>query len=290
MVGESEPGSLQNQPGQPDAPNPRIRQLNVTNNDRAIFDSQASFSDPNIIAGTPLIITAADPLHRLLPDGQDSKSGDQIGLGLSFAKAALPNTTSTILLVPAAWGGTGFCNAISRLTGWNPEPRSNERMRGTGLYERAVARTNLAIQESGGILRGILWHQGEADTIDAECANAYEQNLQTLVSSLREDIVEDARGSDARGPDANIPFVLGTLSRGSDSRGDFSVLDAEDQTIDNVHRSVQSLISHAAFADFIDIVPPAFPCGENSCIHFGAAGYREMGNRYNQILRTILAR
>ncbi len=290
MVGDSEAGALRNQPGQPDAPDPRIRQLNVTNNTDATFPTLESFSDPANNAGNPVIITAADPLHELLPSGQQNKTGDKVGLGLSFAKAALSDTTSTILLVPAAWSGTGFCNGLNDLAGWNVEPRENERMRGTGLYLRAVARTNLALQQSGGVLRGILWHQGESDEFNAACANAYAQNLQAMVRALRTDIVEDARGNTARGPEADVPFVLGTLSRGSDSRGDFFIQSAEQQTIDNAHRMVESNIPNSAFSDHQDLVPPDFPCGAISCIHFGAAAYREMGNRYYLALRDILAR
>ncbi len=291
MTGDSEPGSLQNLPGQPDAPDPRINQLNVTNNDLNTFPDLASFSNAANNSGNPGIITAADPLHELLPDGQATKTGNQIGPGLSFAKAALLNTTSNILLVPAAWAGTGFCNTPGNLTGWNAQARENDRMQGTGLFLRAVARTNTALQETGGVLRGILWHQGESDEFNAVCANAYAENLQSLVSALRTDIIEDGRGNAARGPDSDVPFILGTLSRGSDNRGDFSIQTPEQQAIDNAHRAVQSIVPNSsAFVDAQDLVPPAFPCGDDSCIHFGAAAYRELGSRYNQALSDILAR
>ena len=290
MVGFSEDNSRMDFPGGPDEPNARILQLNVTGNDFQNFDDASAFSNPDRLAGFPTLIEAQHPLHVGFDPSINGKNGDYIGMGLSFGKAALPNTSTNIVLVPAAWSGTGFCLNNPEWLAWNSAPTNNTSLGGTALFERAVARANLALSETGGILRGILWHQGEADSTNITCANAYSDNLFRLARALRENIQPDLRGAAGRGPDALIPFVVGTMSRGNDARGDFDVFDEPKSVVDAVHRGIESLVSHAAFSNNDDLVPPAFDCGESSCIHFGADAYREMGQRYYQELQNILAR
>lgn len=294
MVGFSGDGTKMAGPGQPDEPNDRIWQLNVTkNSETEVFFDAASYTDPASIALTPRLVTAEDPLH--VPQNPDSRAKEEnyIGLGLSFAKEALQFTTKEIVLVPAAWSGSAFCINSLPAAYWNPqETPENANLGNTLLFDRAVARTNLALSESGGILRGILWHQGESDafTENPACADLYQQNLQTLASELRSRINPDQRGAAARQPDANIPFVVGTMSVGVDDNGDFSERTPEKQIIDTVHRSVESLISHSALSNHDDLVPPDYPCGNDSCIHFGAEAFRVMGPRYHDALRRAATR
>ncbi len=288
MTGSSTHGAIMSQAGEPDAPDPRIQQLNVTSNERRVFSSQNAFSNAAINVGSPAIVTAQDPLHEELRNNQELKSGDQIGLALSFAKAALADTDSTILLVPAAWGGSGFCGNKNLSNSWNSRASSDPALGGTGLYHRAITRTDIALKQSSGILRGILWHQGETDATKADCAEPYATNLQQLVAALRQNISLDARGSTARGADSDIPFIAGTLSVGADKRGDYSIIPAPRQLVDNTHRSIADLVGHAGYSNNDDLVPPAYPCGDTSCIHFGATAYREMGQRYYQSLKRVI--
>jgi hypothetical protein len=292
MIGFSESGAKQGDEGEADAPVDRILQLNVTGNDLENFETAADFTDStHIAAPDPRYVPAVDPLH----DGYDTtifgKAGTFIGPGLSFAKRALQDTTATIYLVPAAWSDTGFCkrdtNRVAGI-GWNATAKTNQALSGTLLYDRAVTRTNLVIDETGGILRGILWHQGEADADDANCAAVYEENMVELVASLRSSITEDARGPAARGADADVPFILGSMSKGADSRGALVPFTEIKQFVDGVHRTIDSLVPHSAMVNNDDLVPPDYPCGEGSCIHFGAAAYREMGARYyDQLLGLV---
>jgi len=277
-----------------DEPHPRIRQLNVTGNNFTSFANPSHFTNPGRNVGTPQFTIAEDPLHETSDPANAVKPGTQIGLGLSFAKAALQFTTQDIILVPAAWSGTGFCeNNLDNLA-WNAVEPSSNALGGTSLFDRAIVRANIAINESGGILRGILWHQGESDATSSSCANLYRSNLELLVRSLRSNIRQDRRGANARGPNANIPFILGTMSRGNDDRGEYVFIDAAKSEIYNVHRTITTgdnpLVNFGAFVNNDDLVPESWPCGESSCVHFGASAYREMGRRYYQKLREVNAR
>jgi len=278
-------------PGGLDERSDRVRQLNVTSNNLSFYPGDDSFVAADFIAGSPRLIPAEDPLHELRHPFQSAKGGTHIGLGLSFAKAMLEQTTQEIILVPAAWSATGFCrNESVGNIGWNSGNTNDAAFAGGQLYRRALARLELALTESNGIFRGILWHQGEADSNNSVCASSYASNLDTLVRAVRTNAAVDRRGRSARGPDVNIPFIAGTMSRGNDERGSFSVFGAEKQRVDAAHRTIENRVAYTGVVNADDLVPPAYPCGNGSCVHFGAAAYREMGQRYAEILRQIWAR
>lgn len=291
MVGFSGDGTRQ--PQGADASDPRILQLNVTANDSrsptAPFATASDFGarEANVLA--PPIVVAEDPLHVPAAQNDEGKGGQYIGLGLSFAKRALAETDSDIVLVPAAWSGSAFCaNAGGPEGQWMPGPAESAAgaavLGNTLLFERAVARADAALAETGGILRGILWHQGESDS-NAACAPFYADNLERLARALRSSIAPDSRGEAFRRPEANVPFVVGTLSRGADERGDLSVFPAPKRMVDDALRALPGRLAHAAVSVHDDLVPEAgFPCGNDGCIHFGAQALREMGRRYHDAL------
>jgi len=283
-VGFSEDDSKMALPGEPDEPFDNILQLNVTGNDSSNFAEAEDFSlAPSLYnIGEPLT-RAVDPLHTGFNSSINGKEGQRIGFGLSFAKSAALSTNNDIYLVPAAWSDTGFCSRVTnRFTGmgWNATEPTNPNLSGTLLHDRAIARTNITLSETGGILRGILWHQGEADSENASCSSSYGANLSELAESLRSNIIEDARGPAARGAQSDVPFIVGTMSKGADSRDNQLPFSATKLQVDAVHRNVSALIPNSGFVNADDLVPPAYPCGEGSCVHFGAAALREMGNRY----------
>ena len=295
MVGSSGDGTRRAGPGGPDEPHPRIRQLNVSPNDSfGLFTSADVFRSPerNIVA--PSVTLAEDPLHVPRGEGRgeegSGKGADYIGLGLSFAKSALAGTSREIVLVPAAWSGSAFCdNENDPLGQWNASPSEEPVLGNTLLFDRALVRIDAALAETGGILRGILWHQGESDA-NLPCAALYGDNVRQLAEALRTRIAPDPRGAALRAPDARIPFVVGTMSRGVDERGDYSSYNAAKRMIDGVHRTIGTRIAHAAVSVHDDLVPAnGYPCGIGDCIHFGPEALREMGARYHAALREALA-
>jgi hypothetical protein len=289
MVGFGGDGTRQAFAGGLDETNPRIRQLNVSpNNQNEIFIGQENFISIDDNVGKPRLTLAEDPLHiERDSDNANGKAEDYIGPGLSFAKAALNNTSREIILVPAAWAGSAFCDEdIGGPPGqWNAQISTDPALGNTWLFDRAITRANLALQESGGILRGILWHQGESDANDA-CARSYAANIKQLVEQMRIQISADARGPDLRRADSNIPFVAGTMSRGIDDRDDLSELSDAKQLVDDAHRNLPNVTAFSAFSNHDDLVPAnGYPCGNTSCVHFGSLALREMGSRYYAALQ-----
>ncbi|MBX2880966.1 MAG: sialate O-acetylesterase [Granulosicoccus sp.] len=284
MEGSSRGGTRESGEGEVDAVHPRIEQLNVRQNNRGLFDRDELFTSEQFNTMEPRFILAEEPLHEPRFAERPEKGGEFIGPGLAFGKAALAGTTQKIILVPAAWSATGFCGNEDPALAWNVAPTDEPALGGTLLVERALTRLNMTLRDSGGILRGVLWHQGEADSSSEICSIRYEENLIKLIARLRTDARVDLRGASARGPDAAIPFILGTMSRGDDERGNFSQFSDRKQRVDYAHRNIPNRVRYTATAIADDLVPPAYPCGQSSCVHFGVAAYRELGQRYYQAL------
>jgi len=223
MVGNSQIGARNTSPGGSDELNPRIRQLNVRQNSEQLFSTEQKFTDPLFNVIQPTFVLAEDPLHEPNFPTVGFKEATHIGPGISFAKGILPFTSQDIILVPAAWSSSGFCRSENPLLGWNSENRDNPAFGSTLLLDRALTRLDLALTESGGIFRGILWHQGEADSNNTTCASSYAENLIDMISYIRTRARPDRRGISGRGRNVPIPFVIGTMSRGNDARGMFSL-------------------------------------------------------------------
>jgi len=121
-------------------------------------------------------VPAKDPVHF------DKPRVAGVGLCSEFARrAAAEDAGAQIGLVPCAFGGTSMDQ-------WKP---------GGDLYTNAVARMRAALKR--GHLKGILWHQGEADCAPAKIAS-YPVRFAAMIAQLRRDL--DA-------PDA--PVLVGEL-------------------------------------------------------------------------------
>ena len=285
MVGFGGDGQKDASAGGADEANERILQFNVSpNGEFDVFLTPDDYTSVDQNFRAPRMTKAIDPLHVPVDEFTLDKAEDYIGLGLSFAKQALPSTSRNIILVPAAWSGTSFCDTSIAPAHWNALPTDAANHGNTLMFDRALTRVNHALEFSGGVLRGILWHQGESDA-NIECAGRYGVNLQILAEQLRSQIIPDQRGTVARKPYSNLPFVVGTMSRGVDDRGDFSEYSDEKNIVDQVHRTISSRVLHSAVSIHDDLIPEnGYPCGNTSCIHFGTLALREAGRRYYQAL------
>lgn len=175
-------------------------------------------------------VPAVDPLHW------DKPKIAGAGLGRSFAEVlTAQNGQAVIGLIPAAFGG-------SSLDQWAP---------GGELYGNAVTRTRAALQS--GTLRGVLWHQGEADSNNEEKARSYAERWSRLASSLRQDL-------------APAPIVVGEL--GGFFQAPFATLVNEQLAV------LPARVPRTAF------VPSGGLTDRGDHLHFNRASLRELGRRY----------
>ena len=116
-------------------------------------------------------------------------AGANFGFVRAFAASYLAeNPGVTLRLIGAGRGGTGFDDDE-----WNP---------GDAIYAQAVSRVNaaLAAAPAGSVLKGILWHQGEADAKTPAARAGYASALNSFVTAFRNDITWAT---------ASTPVVLG---------------------------------------------------------------------------------
>ena len=184
-------------------------------------------------------VPAVDPIHF-------DKPSAGVGPGRSFALALTEKLGPEISigLIPCAVGG-------SPISVWQP----GVAYAGGKPYDNAIARTNLAMQD--GVLKGILWHQGESD-ISLEDIEKYQARLTELIARFRKDL---------KSPDA--PVIIGQL-------GDFFINAnaPESQNLDAAMKNVAKEDGAAAFVSADGLV------SNPDKLHFNAKSQRELGRRY----------
>lgn len=122
-------------------------------------------------------IPAKHPLHIL-------QSSAQFGMGMDFAKEYMKTHPGvTVGLIPCAWGGAPI--------DWLKK--------GTPHYANGIMRAKRAAKD--GVIKGVLWHQGESDSVTPELAVLYQNKLDSLVGDLRADL-----------NNSRLAFVCGDLA------------------------------------------------------------------------------
>ena len=185
-------------------------------------------------------VPAVDPLHFDKPDVAG------VGIGRSFARVLTKEwPEANIGLIPAAFGG-------SALNEWSSDGKH---------YPNAIRRAREAMKS--GRLRGILWHQGEADSGKEELARSYRERFAALVTRLRADL---------NAPD--VPVVVGQL--GPFYAGAFA------GTVNEQLALVPLLVPRSAFVSSAGLVHK----GDN--VHFDTPSLHEFGRRYGYVFLSLV--
>jgi hypothetical protein len=164
------------------------------------------------------------------------------GPAMSFAlKLLLAQPAARIGLIPCAYGGT-------KLQQWQP---------GEDLYEHAVALARLTGKQ--GVLKGILWHQGEGDSGDPAWAASYGERFAAMIAKLREDLGAQA-----------VPVVAGELGEFLRDRPGVPHYPLVNRALhDQVGRIPRYAVASAAGLS-----------DRGDQLHFNAASQRTFGERY----------
>ena len=188
-------------------------------------------------------VVAKDPLH---PKIGSIDSG--IGPGMSFAEQMIKaDSNVTIGLVPCAVGGTP-------LRRW---------VKGGDLYENAISLAKVAAKS--GVLKGVLWHQGESDSDQKENAESYQARLTQMFQDLRTDL---------NTPD--LPVVVGQLGMFLESEKHPYV-----ETVRTALRQMPAALPHAGYADSAGLGD------KGDQLHFNAEAQREFGRRYAEAFQRM---
>jgi hypothetical protein len=187
-------------------------------------------------------VPAVDPMHF------DRPAIIGVGLGRTFAATLLElRATNSVGLIPAAFGG-------SALEEWT---------KGSMHYLNAVERTRAALALAGpnARLRGILWHQGEADSTSADRAATYGKRFQRFIADLRQDLNA-----------ANVPVVVGELGRFVHDRPNFP-----NPYAGQVNEQLATLPLTVPLCGFVSSQGLTH---KGDALHFDSRSMREYGRRY----------
>jgi hypothetical protein len=190
-------------------------------------------------------VSQGEPIHF------DKPGMVGVGPGFTFAKLIAGKSPGvTVGLIPCAVGGT----PVSR---WQP---------GADLYEQALARARIALKN--GRLKGILWHQGEAECGNEKNARDYAKNLGAVVAGFRRDL---------SAPD--VPFVAGELGEFLYERKDHQEPFA--RIVNEQINLLPSLVPHTA------AVSSAGLQHKGDELHFGTEAQKELGRRYFAAFQSL---
>ena len=215
------------------------------------------------------IVEAKDPIIH--PEIGNKPTA--VGMGMSFAKAYLAEARRTgqaerkVLLVGAAWGGTGFSEDVPSFHyRWVV---TQDPVVGGDLYRSAVQRANAAInaalaENPRSSFKGILWHQGESDA--GNKAPKYQANLTALIARFRKDLQV-----------ADLSVLLGQL-------GPFrkEANDENSKILDTALRSVAKEDGNAAFVSAEGLT------SNGDFVHFDNKSQRELGRRYAEAYLKLM--
>lgn len=214
---------------------------------RGVVEEQDRQAHPRVLKFTAenTWVPAVDPLHF------DKPAIAGVGLGSSFARVMAEAEPGVVIgLVPCAVGGTPLAR-------W---------MKGKDLYEQAMVRIRAALKD--GTLKGILWHQGEADSARLEDAETYAPRLAQMVHDLRADLASPG-----------VPFVAGKL-------GEFLVETKNGEpshwrTVNAQLAKLPELVPQSAIVESTGLKH------KGDLVHFDAPSLREFGQRYAEAMRKL---
>ncbi|WP_162915565.1 sialate O-acetylesterase [Paraflavitalea soli] len=205
---------------------------------RGAVDSISKVQRPRILMldKNRQFVPATDPLHF------DKKEAG-VGPGISFAESMLPADGAVrIGLVPAAVGGTS-------ITLW--VPGAYDSITKTHPYDDAMVRLKEALKY--GVLKGILWHQGESNSGSFSVSPTYMSQLEALIKRIRVEL---------HVPD--VPVVVGELGYYRPAFSHFNAM-------------LKQVPDSIAFSAVVSAEGLGHK-GDN--LHFNTAAARELGKRY----------
>jgi hypothetical protein len=190
--------------------------------------------------------TAAPPLHSCY-----AGVGPGDGFGKALA-AAYPN--ATIGLVPCAIAGVDIDFFRKGVTSARrSEFRIPPDNHWTGAYEWVIERARIA--QKSGVIRGIIFHQGESDTGQS----VWVDKVKEMVTDLRADLGL-----------GDVPFIAGELLYGGCCASHNPIIQRLSSAITNAH-----------------VISASGLVGTDTA-HFDLAGQRTLGSLYGQKMIELL--
>ncbi|MCG8309858.1 MAG: sialate O-acetylesterase [Cytophagales bacterium] len=186
-------------------------------------------------------VRAKDPLHA------DKPKVAGVGLGLTFGKFMAEHDKGiTVGLIPCAKGGSSIDQWI--MGGYHEQTKSYP-------YDEAIYKAKLGMEK--GVIKGVLWHQGESDCKSVDGIKAYRQKFSDLVERIENDLGL-----------ADLPFVIGELG--------YFFYDKRPHAKE-MNRLFEKMANEN---DRIGLVKAQGLTDKGDGTHFDSGSYRLLGRRY----------
>jgi hypothetical protein len=183
------------------------------------------------------------------------------GVELTLGRELAGKLSDDVAILKFAWNGTQLAST-SGLFDWNVSSQGE-------YFDSLVAETRTALSRlqsdlgTSGTVAGLFWLQGEADAY-AGTAQLYEQNLQALVDSVRDEWGE------------NLPVVIAQSHKGGINWKHPVVPRIVEPYLSQVRDAQQSVAARSPFARTVDV--DDIPLTSDS-LHFDSAGLQLAGQR-----------
>lgn len=215
---------------------------------RGVIEASDTITHPRILTIDKdyQLIRAKEPIHFYEPNMKG------LDCGLSFAQNLIKelNDSVTILLIPTAVGGSS----------------SKQWLRDT-VHRHVKLLTNfrekMAFAKTQGIVKGILWHQGESDANPA-ATQVYTENLKKLFSTFRTYAAND-----------KLPIFIGELGTYSKTPEQWN----------HINEAIRQYVSTDPYSFLISTADLQH---KGDFVHFNSEGQRIMGKRFAEaFLKTM---
>ena len=207
---------------------------------RGVVEQEDTITDKRVysINKGGQVIIAKEPLHFYEPE----RTG--LDCGLSFAKTLLtkiPDNVS-ILIIPTAVGGSSIRQWLG-----------DSVFRNVKLFSNFLSKVEIAKQN--GVIKGILWHQGESDANEINIP-LHKERLHLLFSKFREAVGNQ-----------ELPILMGELGAFSGNSDNFKLIN-------------KSFHEYAAEDKNSSVILTADLKDKGDQLHFNSEGQRIMGKRF----------
>ena len=237
---------------QPKVPDPNFQlyilmgQSNMAG--RGTCDAESKVIHPRVkkLNKTLQWVPATDPLHF---DKPSAGVGPGRTFGIQLAEA---NPDIQIGLIPCAVGG-------SSIAVW--QPGKHDKSTNTNPYDDMLRRVREA--QKAGVLKGIIWHQGESDRGRAD----YDKALSSLIELVRKDLEVP-----------NLPFIAGEISDWSPENSEKS---EKTKLVNHKIHSLENVIKNYA------VVTVESLTDRGDLLHFNTDSARKLGQRYADKMLTL---
>jgi len=234
-----------------------------------LLGGQSNMEGAGIVAELPEQYVYAPEQISLFENGEfrELVHGDTFGPEVGFTHEIVQvYPEDTIVLCKVAFGGANL------YYDWNPDGVSQgpEDVYRGPLYPKLTAamsrlKVHLSEDDSEAVFCGMLWMQGERDSVFDFMAETYEQNMQAFISCIRRDTGV-----------AGLPFIMGQICP--------RVINHDTGTYNHTwRRKVQMAQRSVAEKENKVFLIPTDDIPQSDNLHFDTVGLLELGKRYARI-------